>query len=270
MKVRRNPSRLLTAACAVAAACACASFAHAGVFNQQAGKGQVIVTSSFSTANESFAPSGRLLPSSYFRKFETTVLLEYGLTDWLQAIVKPSITDMSTNGPPGASYSGLGMTEAGLQARLWQFDSTVVAFQGTLRLPGSTNSGNPLLAGSTRTEEDLRLLVGQGFDLGSWKSFVDVQVGYRWRSAGPDQWRVDATIGTRPVPWLLFMLQSFNTVSQSANSAVAPALRQHKLQLSAVYDFSTSWSAQLGVFGNVAGRSVLAERGGLAAIWYRF
>ncbi len=270
MKVRIFPSRLFAAAWAVAATCACSTASHAGAFNQEARKGQVIVTSNFSTADDSFAPSGKLLPSSHFRKFETTVLLEYGLTDWLQAIVKPAITDMATRGPPGATYTGLGMTEAGLQARLLQFDSTVVALQGTLRLPGSTNRTNPLLTGATRSEEDVRLLVGHAFDLGSWKSFVDLQVGYRWRSGGPDQWRVDATIGTRPVPWLLFMLQSFNTVSQSANSVVEPAMRQHKLQLSGVYDFNASWSAQLGVFGNVAGRSILAERGALAAVWYRF
>ena len=83
-----------------------------------------------------------------------------------------------------------------------------------------------------------------------------MQVGYRWRSAGPDQWRFDATLGTRPVSWLLLMLQSFNTVSQSANAVLEPAMRQHKLQVSAVYDINKTWSAQLGVFGRQGGRVI--------------
>ncbi len=243
----------------------------AGAFNQQAGKGQVIVTTNFSTAGDNFGPTGKFVPASNLGKFEATALLEYGFTDWLMGIVKPSVLDLHSSGPPSTTYSGLGATEIGLQARVLQFESSVVAVQATLRVPGASNSGNPLVAGMNRTEEDLRVLFGHGFEVGGWQSFVDLQAGYRWRGGGPpDEMRIDATIGTRPVSWLMFMLQSFNTISQSSNSLVFPSVRQHKLQASVVYDFSKSWSVQLGAFANVAGRNIAAERGALLAAWYRF
>ena len=176
-----------------------------------------------------------------------------------------------TGGVTSADYTGLGMTEIGAQARLLQFDTSVFAIQATLRFPGSSNSANPLLVGSTRPEEDVRLLYGHGFKLGGWDSFVDVQVGYRWRNGGPpDEFRWDATFGVRPVAQWLLMLQSFNTVSQASNSVVFPRNSLHKLQASAVYDFDKAWSGQLGVFAAVAGQNALRERGVLAAVWRRF
>ena len=231
----------------------------------------MIVTSSFSNADQGFDATGKFSPAANFRKFETTALLEYGFTDWLTAIVKPSVIDMHSSGPTSAHYGGLGMSELGLQARLLQFDSSVVAVQGSFRIPGSADKSNPVLAGSTSIEQDIRLLYGYGFKIGAWDSFVDLQIGYRFRNGGPpDEARIDATFGTRPQAQWLLLFQSFNTISRPSNSIIFPTNSAHKLQASAVYDFTKAWSAQLGLFAAVAGQNALRERGALAALWYRF
>src|SRR3712207_8696464 len=52
-------------------------------------------------------------------------------------------------------------------------------------------------------ELDLRLLLGQGFAIGDWPSFVDAQAAYRLRTGDPaDEIRADFTFGTRPHPRL--------------------------------------------------------------------
>ena len=268
MTAQKHPAHMLAAAALAGLA---PTVAHAGAFNQQAGHGQVIVTTTFTQAGEAFDTIGRFSPASNFRKFETTALVEYGFTDWLTGIVKPSFDAISASGATSASYSGLGMTEIGAQARVAQFGSSVLAVQGTVRVPGSTDRSNPVLIGSTRVEEDLRVLFGHGFKVGGWDGFIDLQAGYRWRGGGPpDELRFDATLGLRPVSNWTLLLQSFNEVSQSSNSIAYPAYSLYKLQASVVHDFSKEWSAQVGFVTTVAGRSALRERGVLAAVWRRF
>ena len=119
-----------------------ASPARAGAFNMAEGEGQIIVASTFSGANQSFDLDGKLRSTNRFSKFETTALLQYGFTDWLTLIAKPSFVATSLGGAPGGSYSGLGPTELGAQARLLQFGSSVVSLQASVRLPGAPNSAN--------------------------------------------------------------------------------------------------------------------------------
>jgi hypothetical protein len=244
--------------------------ARAGAFNQEEGRGQVILTEAFSSADQGYDIGGKLTSASRFQKSDTTALIEYGFTDWLTAIVKPSFSNWRLSGPPDATYTGIGTSEIGAQAQLLKLGSSVFAVQAMARVPGSNDGNNLALQGNTHVEEELRALAGHGFQLGSWASFVDVQVGYRWRYGPPSEWHGDVTLGTRPSDNVMLLLQSFNASSRSSTSTVFPRNSLSKLQASIVYDFTKALSGQIGAFQSIAGENALKERGLIAAVWYRF
>ena len=245
--------------------------ALAGAFNQDEGRGQIIFSQMYSGAGEGYDVTGKLTSASRFQKLETSALVEYGVTDRLTAILKPSFVNWRTSGPPDASYTGPGMTEAGAQIRLAKHGSTVFAAQAMLRVPGAPDSSNLALVGATRVEQEIRGLAGHGFEIGDWSAFIDLQVGYRWRHGGPpSEWRGDFTLGARPAKDWMLLLQSFNTISASSSSTIFPKTSSSKLQASVVHDVTKTVSLQLGGFGAVAGRNALRERGLIAALWLRF
>ena len=244
--------------------------ARAGAFNQEEGKGQVIVTGMFSTADQGYDITGKLTAASRFQKTEATALVEYGFTNWLMGIVKPSIIDWRLSGAPSAAYTGLGATEIGAQAQLYRQGPFAFAVQAMARIPGAPDSSNLALQGNTRVEEELRALAGYGFQLGSWSSFANAEIGYRWRNGPPSEWHGDFTLGVRPVEKVMLMLQSFNTISGPSTSVIFPRNSLSKLQGSIVYDFTKAISGQIGAFESIAGENALKERGVIAAVWYRF
>jgi hypothetical protein len=243
---------------------------HAAAFLDPPGRGEVIVTTSFSDSANAFDASGKLVPVASYRKFELTAWTDYGLTDWLTLIVVPSADDIIDAGHPASTYRGLGMTEAGVRVPVVQSGSTILSVQVTGLVPGSFDKTNPALAGYNSFESDARLLYGASFALAGLSSFIDVEAGYRWHEIGPGEVRADLTFGLRPIANILLLAQSFNILSVGPGVAYAPNLRSDKLETSAVYDFTKAWSAQLGAFATVAAVNARRERGVVTAVWYRF
>lgn len=245
--------------------------AVAGAFTQKAGRGQVIITGTEVGGAHFFDRRGDLIRVPRYRKFEPTALVEYGVTDWLTAIVKPSLLFTRTGPPNNDAYSGLGTTELGGRLRLFGGDRTPVSVQATVRLPGPGDAKAPAEIGNTNAEYDIRLLAGAGFQLGGWNSFVDAQAGYRYRSGGPpNEYRVDLTFGTRPNEKLLLLAQSFSLVSDGKGRGIFGFTRSHKLQFSAVYEVAPNWAVQVGAITTMEGRSALRERGVVVGLWRQF
>jgi protein XagA len=245
--------------------------ALAGAWTLPEGLGQTIVTSTFMSGDRMFTASGRLIPVREYSKFELTPFAEYGITDWLTAVVSTSILTAAVAGRPDDRYSGLGHTEIGARARFAESDWGAASVQASARLPGALDARDPAQMGNTEPEFDMRVLAGTGFPIGDWLGFVDAQLAYRWRGGAlPDEYRLDLTAGVRPRPDWLWMLQSFNVVSAGRWPGVYRQARHHKLQASIVHDLDAKWSVQAGVLGTVAGRNALQERGGILAVWARF
>jgi hypothetical protein len=243
---------------------------HAAAFLDPAGQGEAIVTASFTDSANAFDASGRLVPVASYRKFELSAWTDYGLTDWLTLIVAPSADDIVNSNNPTSTYRGLGMTEAGVRMPVLQGGSSILSLQATGLVPGSFDRSNAALAGYDSFQSDARLLYGTGFELCGLASFVDVETGYRWYEIGPGEVRADLTFGIRPIPTVLLLAQSFNVISVGPSAAYAPNLRSDKLEASAVYDFNTAWSAQLGAFATIAAVDARREQGLVTAVWYRF
>ncbi len=247
------------------------SFAHGGAWTLQEGTGIAVVTATASRADRTFDSGGSAQSAPRYGKSELQVLIEYGVSDWLTAIVAPGLQRIDIAAPVDARRTGIGYTEFGGRARLMQDSNWVLSGQTTLRLPGTYDSGNPAAVGYTGTELDVRALFGYGFSLARMPVFVDIQLAQRFRSGGPpDEFRADLTLGVRTAAQWLLLAQSFNVFSEGSGNALFPSMNYHKLQLSAIYQLTAQWALQGGAFTTVAGRNALQENGLLLGAWYKF
>lgn len=78
------------------------------------------------------------------------------------------------------------------------------------------------------------------------------------------------TFGLRPLPRWLLLAQSFNTVELDGAGPLSGRTRWHKVQLSAAYDLSERWSAQIGLLSSIPDVSAVPERGLVFGLWHRF
>lgn len=241
--------------------------ALAGAWTAKRGEGQVIVSGLYSEAFDAFDEGGNPYAIPLFRKVEIGGYAEYGLTDWLTAIMRTDLKSEAAGTPLALDEARFGLSGLGARARLWEGGSAVVSAELSGRLPTGHSGGR--WEGDPDAEIDLRLLAGYGFTLGSWSGFVDLQGAYRIRPGAPnDEVRADLTLGLRPRPRLLWMAQSFNTIA--AGGGAFAGATEHKAQVSLVYDLTKHLSVQFGGIATVAGRNALSERGVISAVWYRF
>jgi protein XagA len=248
-----------------------ATTAFAGAWTLEEGTGQLIVTSTAMQASTLFSTGYALQPIPHYNKDESQALIEYGVTNWFTAMIAPSLQHVDIDPPFAGTRSGLGYTDIGGRARIWSDASWVMSGQVTFRIPGTYDYTNPAAIGYTDPEVDLRGLVGYSFKAGTMPSFVDVEVAQRFRIGGPpDEFRTDITFGVHPADKWLLLAQSFNVTSEGAGTWGYGSFGYYKLQLSAVYELTTSLSLQLGGYTTYWGRNALQENGLVVGAWYKF
>ena len=213
--------------------------------------------------------TGKLARAPGYRKFETAAYVDYGVTEWLTVLFAPSLKDVHAHAPATGGYQGFGVTEAGARIRLWAWDQSILSVQATVRAPGSFTRRNPWAGEDAQTGADVRLLYGRSFTLLGMSGFIDGAIGYRRNTLrASDELRLDATVGLRPVPPVLLLLQTFTTLAEW--NAANGARQRTKTQASVVYDVTPLWSAQVGVLFTPLGRRETREQGVFAAVWRRF
>ena len=244
---------------------------NSGAFTQPSGQGIFIATASFTRSGQGFDNKGFSGLTAKTQKRELYLYGEYGITDWLTGIGQTTLASRTLSGIVSDHFTGLDYTSAGLRAKVATLGRFVLSVEGNLRIPGASDEKRPAQAGHTGFESDLRLQGGAGFNLWSWVSFADASVGYRLRSGDPaSEYRADLTFGTRPAERWLWLLQSFNTLSEGKGRNGFPAQREHKLRTSIVYDIDKAWSVQLGTVATVAGKNTTRDLGGFLSVWRRF
>lgn len=246
--------------------------ASAGAWPRDPGRTEIIFTATAMDSNRSFDRSGRALGSGRFAKQELAVLAEHGWSENLTLIVGGGLRHMAMREAGVARHAGSGTALAGARLRLWSGGGSVVSMQATVEGGGERSLPGIGRALEAPAEADLRVKAGHGFDFLSMPAFAEIQAGYRWRGGRhADEARLDATLGFRPIPQLLVLLQSFNaTAAESDRRFGGGRLRRHKLQPSLVWDLNQDWSVQAGVFATIGGRETIQERGVVAALWRRF
>ncbi len=243
------------------------------------GTAEAIVTMSYYTVNQRFDLNGDRISQPRFTKLDTEAFAQYGVTDKVTAGVNLRLQHLTSDASSGTvSSTGIGETDIFVRRRLLQLLNTVVSIQGLVKTPELTGSANPAL-GFGQTDLELRLLVGNSGDLGIGSYFIDAEGALRKRFGDPaDEFRMDATIGVRPLgmgKWM-FMLQSFNTVGLGDANGTAVVqtsgldAQRYQLQLSAVFDLAPMLSLQAGVLHDIAGVDSGAGTAVVAGVWLRF
>jgi hypothetical protein len=245
--------------------------AFAGAWMVETGQGLAITSLTPSQARKVFDAQGDLQSAPRYSKTELETLFEYGVSNWFTAMLAPSLQHVGIAAPVDARRTGLGYTGVGGRLLLLQKDSWVLSAQTTLRVPGTFDKSNFAAIGYTDPEVDVRGLLGYGFEVGGWPTFIDVQLAQRFRLGGPpDEFRADVTLGTRPLERWLLLLQSFNVISEGAGTLGFSSYAYHKFQVSAVYAVTPALSLQVGGFTTYAGHNALQENGIVLSGWYKF
>jgi hypothetical protein len=264
--------------------------ATGGAFLWPEGQGQVIVTTTFSSANKAYDPRGRLIDMPFYRKFETQAYVEYGALDWLTIVAQPGYMNfhgassqldhlslltrqaklgapLSIGGPPGPHYAGLAVGSLGARLRVLELGRYVVSLEASLRT--ATPSAQKFLDMRDALQADVRLQLGRSIEVFGLPGFYDAQIGYRTRArSGGGEIRADLTYGLRPLSDVLLLAQSFSALTPGATRANFSY--SQKFQVSAVYDVMTNVSLQIGAVAALQGANSSAERGLIGAVWYRF
>jgi hypothetical protein len=242
------------------------SGARAGAWLQPPGEGEVILGGSFSDSLRAYDVRGRLAPVFSYKKFELTAYMEYGAMEQVTLVAAPSVLDFRAK-PPGQSYAGMGVLEAGARVKLYEYDEWIFSAQATLR--DATNPRSRIFLDTGHgVQADARLLIGRSFTVFGFPAFSNLEIGYRSPGGFGHEVRADATIGIRPMEKLLVLLQTFN-ISAIHTAPLYPT-RSSKIALSAVYDVTQSISVQLGGIIGLPGVNTTTERGVISAVWYRF
>lgn len=248
-----------------------AGSALAGAWTPPAGQGEIIVTTLFDQANDGFDQAGRFTRTPKYRSYQTSLYLDYGLTDWLAATIKPSLQSTTLGAPDNQKFNGFGDSEIGVRGRVWKSDAAVISVQALARLPGPQGPAAPSLNGSKNADFDLRLLGGKNIAVAALPGFVDVSLGFRARGGkAPNEARADVSLGVCVTPELMLLAQNFNVISASSRDPSNPRWAQSKGQASLVYSLSAEWRAQIGGFTTLAGTNAYREYGALLGLWRRF
>lgn len=246
------------------------SFAAAWTFDAR--HGQAIVTATPSRASEAFDTSRTLSKTTRYQKIDVQTLMEYGLTNRLTLILSPGLQHVEIGTGAGSRSGDPYYVEAGARYRFVKSGNWVLSGQTTVRWAGNSGgTANATPVDDTGTEIDIRGLFGYAFSFAHRPSFIDVQVGHRFRSGNePDEVHADVTFGIRPSPKWLLLAQSFNVISEGAGRPGFPSYDYLKFQPSVVYQLTKRAALQVGGFTTFTGRHSIQENGVVLGAWYKF
>jgi hypothetical protein len=242
--------------------------AKAGSYLQDAGRGIWIFSTRTMESQLAYDSEGYIVDAPLYRKLETSLLFEYGLTDDMTLVLNPTFSNVRLETPSAERKADqISSFEAGARWLLADFDKGDLTLQALLRVPGSRD---PFFSLENRPRTELRLGFGQPVDVYGRDGFLDVSVAMIKRQESlPDELRLDATLGWWMGPNRMMLVQYFNTAWPGRH---APAFvpRHHKIETSTVFRLNREWSLQFGTFLSSGGVATRRERGTLMAVWRRF
>ena len=239
-----------------------------GAWTLPQGTGQLIETLYGWTG---FGPPWGGNPPVNQSRFDAQTYVQYGLTDSLTVFGQTALEHYALGPPTPNTYNGLDYSDIGLRAKLWSTGEWVFSGEATVFVPGAHDPKAPAQEGNTGVAGEARLNVGRNFTLGSIPGFVDAELAYRLRTAGPpNEWHGDLTVGFKFTPKLMLMLQDFTTVSMKTTDPTFPAWRSSTVEASLVYALDDKWSVQVGLFSTVWTVKTNSEHGVALALWRNF
>ncbi len=261
-------SRAAGATLALALTLAAPVAALAGAWTEPQGSGLLIETLFGWTG--AGAPWGDN-PAVKQNREDAQTYVEYGVTNELTIFGQTALERYALSPPTQNTYTGLDYSDIGLRAKLRSTGEWVFSAEATLFAPGAHNGAAPAQAGDTGGAGEARLLAGTNFLVGSTPAFFDGEFGWRLRTGGPpNEWHGDLTLGLKPAPGLMLMIQDYTTVSGASTSAEFPAWRTSVVEASVVIALDGRWSVQFGLFASVWAVKTNTQHGVALAVWRTF
>ncbi|MCF4166960.1 hypothetical protein L2U69_15005 [Zavarzinia compransoris] len=233
------------------------------------GRGQIIVTSTLTRAEDGFDDDGRRRPMAKTHKIEIAPWIEYGVAAGYLAVLQPTWSRLDTD----TRYDqGLAKLFLGLRCRLWSKEDEVLSLQPGLTLALGPE-GRAARLGSAPDKAELRLLWGDGFEIphpfgeGAVPAFVATEFAPRLSEDGGVTLLADATLGLKDGKGGMILFQIFNEWTVDAPTG---PFRKHQLQPSIVRPLDDGLFLQAGVSWVFAGAATPAETGLIGAVWLRF
>lgn len=283
---RRRPDIIRLKALILALTCmGTSSPLFAAAWTQDAGHGQLILTTSYFDTSQQFGPTGGVTPFGYggqFRQIEINPYFEYGLTNSTTLIVNSFIPMLRFSNNYGSNSSfGFGDLEIGARRRLNSRHSPwVVSVQSTVQFPTYSAYRNPA-PGNHQVDAEARVLLGHGYRVMNERrdAFWDVETAFRYRNGGPsDQVRLDATAGLNLTSRVMVEAQFFGIkglrngtpFQDGTNPNVQADFDLYKGQASMVFRVAPRTRLQLGWNDAFAGRNTGTGQTALVALWLDF
>jgi hypothetical protein len=239
--------------------------AHAGAWTQEKDHGMLAFSATYYTSNEFYDDGGTAQPTPYYRKHETSLYGEYGLT---------GITTIGTNlflnhaQQSGKHNVTLGNNEFFLRQRLYRDATRVISLEPRLILPRFETSNHPPHSGNKSIDADIALLYGESFTFLSSHDFMDVTGGLRARTRGlSPQWRASWLYGTSLTDKIqiisgMSVISSFNRDTPAIlgeGEDLDYQLTKSEIRLLYTQNSGQYW--QLSTFNHIAGNQVGAGNG---------
>lgn len=250
--------------------------ARAGAWAQQEGKTLAITSLSYYRADTDFDVLGNRIDDGSYHRFETTTLIEHGLTsaDTLGGKFTFKAVGITSNGLDALVGSGTGVSDAEIfwRHQFFKMGPWVFAMQGQIGF--STNEGPRGTSIAFRRDGldgELRALIGKSIRVGSMPGFINVEGAYRYRSgAASDEIRLDATFGIEQRDDVLVLLQLFSTVGMRNAEPGGADYDSLKLQPSFVWSMTEGTRLQIGGTFELGGRNIPKGQQIFGALWMDF
>ena len=248
-----------------------ATAAHAGAWLQPAGETLAINTTEWTVADTAFDAEGEALDPVEFRKIESRLYSERGLSNTFTLTAQAALQDVTFRGREGRSqYTGPSAVRAGLRTPLWRSGRHVLSLEGDL---GIQRGGEFVSDGELRqrgVSATATALYGYGWN----RAFVDVQVGRRHRfGVGPDTWRLDAALGVQVHPRVALgagLSARLTGEGLLAEDDLVLDSRSLKGKLSARFRWSCRTQVEVSGLATLAGRNHVREGGLGVGVWRSF
>lgn len=251
----------------------CCGPAHAGAWNQAAGQGQIISTSSWSHAGQIFDDDFDAMPLLGFTKVETRVYIEQGVTDWLTVVGNGAFQSLNfRDGDSRFDFDGLDDIELGLQVKTFAKEGLATAVRASYIIDSQLdNQAVDVLRGGDQYE--LRALIGQSRETVIGDFFYDAQIAARTEGFSDlDGVQGALTVGVKPTSRWLLMSQNFLNFSNDdvRDGFDIPKQTQLVSQLSIAREYKPSRYIQLGVGRTLLGQNIVKERSVFIGLWTEY
>ena len=247
--------------------------AIAGAWNQRAGEGQVISTSSWSHASQIFDDDYNAVPLRGFTKTETRLYIEQGITDWLTVVGNGGLQSLNFRDDDSRfDFEGLDDIEIGLQLKTYSQEGLASSIRLSYIIDSQLdNQAIDILSGGDKIEA--RGLIGQSRETLLGDFFYDAQFALRTETfERVDQTQAAVTLGYKPTQRWLLMAQSYAIVSagEVVEGFRVPEQLEVSSHMSLARQFRPGRYVQLGVGQTILGRNIVKERSVFIGLWTEY